>query len=523
MESKIIKILAIDDIQDNLITIQALVFDSFPNAIVITAQNGKDGLRLAAKEDPDVILLDIVMPEMDGFEVCRRLKDDKILRDIPVVFVTALKGDKGSRIKGLEVGAEAFLAKPIDESELIAQIRAMVKIKAANIQRRDENVRLTALIEERTRELKRTHTATLNLLEDLKKENEARRRTEEALRASEVKFREMTNLLPQIVFEIDTEGIITYVNKRAQVMFNYEVSELIGKSSFVVLDPKEIKRSKEGIKSLMLGKNVENKEFTLLRKDGSSFPALIYTSRILKDDILIGLRGMVIDITEQKQTEEKLTYLARLYSLLSQINQAVVRTTNLDELLQKICQVAVDYGQFRMAWIGISNEDEGEVMPVASAGYVDGYLDVISINRKVEPSSQGPVSRAFNEGDIATCSDIRTDKRMFPWREEALKRGYLSLASVPLKLKDRIYGTLNLYTSENDFFSLDELRLLQEVGADISFAINAIHSDMQRKETAIALENSRIELKAIYDHAPVMMCVVDENRNVFLPIRHLMH
>lgn len=514
MESKIIKILAIDDIQDNLITIQALVFDSFPNAIVITAQNGKDGLRLAAKEDPDVILLDIVMPEMDGFEVCRRLKDDKILRDIPVVFVTALKGDKGSRIKGLEVGAEAFLAKPIDESELIAQIRAMVKIKAANIQKRDENVRLTALIEERTRELKHTHTATLNLLEDLKKENEARRRTEEALRASEVKFREMTNLLPQIVFEIDTEGLVTYVNKRAQAMFNYEVSELIGKSAFIVLDSKDLNRSEDGFKSLILGENVENKEFILQRKDGSSFPALIYTSRIFKDDIVIGLRGMVIDITEQKQTEEKLTYLARLYSLLSQINQAVVRTSNLDELLQKICQVAIDYGQFRMAWIGISDENESDVIPIASAGYVDGYLDAISISRKVGPTSQGPISSAFNEGDIATCSDIRTDKRVLPWREEALKRGYLSLASVPLKLKDRIYGTLNLYTSENDFFSIDELRLLQEVGADISFAINAIHSDMQRKETAIALENSRIELKAIYDHAPVMMCVLDENRNV---------
>ena len=129
MENKKIKILAIDDNQDNLIIIQVLINESFPNVKIFTALTGEQGIELAALKDPDVILLDIIMPVMDGFEVCSRLKSDKNLSDIPVVFVTALKGDKESRIRGLEVGGEAFLAKPIDESELVAQIRAMVKIK----------------------------------------------------------------------------------------------------------------------------------------------------------------------------------------------------------------------------------------------------------------------------------------------------------------------------------------------------------------------------------------------------------
>ena len=185
MESRVIKILAIDDNPDNLITIQALIYESFTDIVVLTALNGNQGLKIAGEENPDVILLDIVMPGMDGFEVCKKLKTDKILRDIPVIFVTAIKGDKESRIKALECGAEGFLAKPIDESELVAQIRAMVKIKTANLERVDETIRLAALVIERTQELKKTHTATLNLLEDLKNENEARKKTEEALRESE--------------------------------------------------------------------------------------------------------------------------------------------------------------------------------------------------------------------------------------------------------------------------------------------------------------------------------------------------
>ncbi len=189
MENREIKILAIDDNQDNLISIKALIGESFPDILVLTALTGMRGLELAVAEDPDVILLDIVMPGMDGFEVCNQLKADKELSNIPVVFVTAIKGDKESRIKALDCGAEAFLAKPIDPSELTAQIRAMVKIKAANTRKHDEKKRLEELVEERTYELYRTHAETLKLYGDLQKENLARKRSEKTLRESEEKYR----------------------------------------------------------------------------------------------------------------------------------------------------------------------------------------------------------------------------------------------------------------------------------------------------------------------------------------------
>ena len=149
MESKQIRILAIDDNQDNLISIKALINEAFPAMEVHTAQSGHDGLALAHEVDPDVILLDVVMPDLDGFGVCLALKASPKLRNIPVVFVTALK-DKENRIRALEAGAEGFLTKPIDESELAAQIRAMVKIGAAHGRERDQKQRLAELVRERT-------------------------------------------------------------------------------------------------------------------------------------------------------------------------------------------------------------------------------------------------------------------------------------------------------------------------------------------------------------------------------------
>ncbi|HEX7596856.1 MAG TPA: response regulator, partial [Polyangia bacterium] len=182
MDRNDITVLAIDDQPDNIITLKALLGEAFPLARVLTATNGPTGIELAVTQDPDVILLDIVMPAMDGFETCRHLKTDERTRDIPVIFLTALRTDRENRVKAVDAGAEAFLSKPIDETELAAQIRAMSKIKAANLHKRDEARRLAALVGERTHELNESRTAALSLLEDLRAENGVRRRIEAALR-----------------------------------------------------------------------------------------------------------------------------------------------------------------------------------------------------------------------------------------------------------------------------------------------------------------------------------------------------
>ena len=197
------RILAIDDNRDNLISLRAIIKDAFPDAYIDTALNGTDGIRLAKEKDPDVILLDILMPEIDGFEVCRQLKQDSYLRDIPVVFLTAIKQNKESRIEALEVGAEAFLSKPIDVPELTAQIRAMIKIKESNKQKRDEKEHLALLVAERTHELEKSHSEMLKLVEELK--------------SSEMRYRRL--------FESATDGIL---------IINPETEEIVDANQFLI-------------------------------------------------------------------------------------------------------------------------------------------------------------------------------------------------------------------------------------------------------------------------------------------------
>lgn len=133
-----------------------------------------------------------------------------------------------------------------------------------------------------------------------------RKQAEDALKESEEKFREMANLLPQIVFEMDLNGIITYVNDQSVAILGYKNYELIGQKSIMVHIPEERDRIVYLLQQKPIWIEVSNREYTMLRKDGTVFTALIYTNGILKDNNLVGLRGIIVDITERKKTEETL-------------------------------------------------------------------------------------------------------------------------------------------------------------------------------------------------------------------------
>jgi len=125
------KILVIDDIVDSLISIKAILQSYEPDFQVVTASSGMEGIDLARSERPDTILLDIQMPEMDGYEVCQQLRADIRTEQTPVIFLTANRTTTEDRIKGLEHGGDAYLFKPIDPAELIANVKVMLRIKAA--------------------------------------------------------------------------------------------------------------------------------------------------------------------------------------------------------------------------------------------------------------------------------------------------------------------------------------------------------------------------------------------------------
>ena len=120
------RVLVVDDVLPNVKLLEAKLTNEYFD--VITAMDGPQALAAVSEHDPDIILLDVMMPGMDGFEVCRRLKDDPKHRHIPVVMVTALS-EVADRVQGLEAGADDFLTKPVNDVALFARVRSLVRIK----------------------------------------------------------------------------------------------------------------------------------------------------------------------------------------------------------------------------------------------------------------------------------------------------------------------------------------------------------------------------------------------------------
>src|SRR3984885_3684244 len=120
------QILVVDDVPANIKLLEAKLASEYYD--VIAAKDGFEAIAKTKENKPDLILLDVMMPGMDGFETCRKLKEDAEISHIPVVMVTALS-EKSDRVKGLEAGADDFLTKPINDIALLSRVKSLVRIK----------------------------------------------------------------------------------------------------------------------------------------------------------------------------------------------------------------------------------------------------------------------------------------------------------------------------------------------------------------------------------------------------------
>ena len=204
------KILIIDDKNENLITSEAILKDNFSKCNIFKALSGKEGIKIAIKEQPDVILLDIVMPEMDGYQCCKTLEKDKLTNHIPIILITAFKIDTQSRIKGLNSGADAFLSKPIDTNEFIAQVNTMLRIKEAEDKLRNESEKLRKTLEDQ-------HIK-------LESETESRISTDFLL---EQRYNKIFQFSPDSILIHDLDMNILDANNKAIKEFGYSKEEVL--------------------------------------------------------------------------------------------------------------------------------------------------------------------------------------------------------------------------------------------------------------------------------------------------------
>jgi PAS domain S-box-containing protein len=234
-------ILIVDDDPANLGVISASLEDH--GFRILVARDGESGLQKAHYARPGLILLDVLMPGMDGFEICQRLKKDKRTRDIPVIFMTALTATK-DKVKGFEAGGVDFITKPFQEDEVIARVRTHLSLRIMQRKLKENNDRLIAeiaerrLAEENVRKLneeleKRVEERTAdlkaaNLL--LNEEIQGREVAEKMVRESEERYRSLAKNVADGIMLVQ-ENKLLFANDAFLFMFGYShENEIIGKN-----------------------------------------------------------------------------------------------------------------------------------------------------------------------------------------------------------------------------------------------------------------------------------------------------
>jgi len=272
------KILAIDDNEINLVLLNQIIKLYYPDFEFLKAISGPEGIDIAKEKRPEIVLLDILMPGMNGYEVCKILKNDRITQHIPILMISALGQNPIERTKGLNAGADAFISKPFSQDELRAQINVVLRIKRVEDLLRKRNESLEIFIRDQTKKYLQ----------------------------SEERFLQISEHASEFYWEVDSKGTFTYLSPVIEKILHVKPNDIIGEINYKELFQLELKKGKTSVivisfldnssfNDCEIKLNVKNKNIIWLSVSGFSV--------FDKDGKFFGFRGVCYDITTRKLTE----------------------------------------------------------------------------------------------------------------------------------------------------------------------------------------------------------------------------
>ena len=308
------KILVVDDKPENL----HLLADALGNQgyEVKGVVNGKMALMVANTVIPDLILLDVVMPGLDGYQVCQQLKADQVTQNIPIIFLSA-SNNSVDRVKALSAGGVDYINKPFQIDEVLLRIKNQLQLQAAQKKILKFNTELEQRIQRRTAQLER---ANQELQYEVKERNEVTK----LLRESEEKLESILNSLEEVVWSADVEtSKLIFLNPAAQKVYGRPVSELLANPNLRLESIHPADRDRVA-SSLASHTNQSNDlEYRIVQPSGEvrwvwERSRLIYSST----GVVNRRDGIISDVTERKKIEAELSYEAKHDSLTNLPNRA---------------------------------------------------------------------------------------------------------------------------------------------------------------------------------------------------------
>src|SRR5437867_3150793 len=481
-----------------------------------TVRNGREALASIGQRPPALVISDIIMPEMDGYELCRQIKQEDKLKSISVILLTSLS-DPADVVRGLEAGADSFLFKPYDERYLLARVayvlanrhlreteRTQVGVEIffagrkffitsdrlqilnlllstyeAAVQKNQElalaqdelrhvNDRLEAKIKERTAALEA--------------EVSEHRQAEEALRQSQQRSRAIVETAMDGLITMDHEGRIVDFNPAAEQIFGYRGSEVIGQPlADIIIPPTLREQHRRGLahylatgEAPVLGRRLE---IVGQRADGSVIPVELSITQMPGAPMFT---GFLRDITERKQAEQKLQAQLGRLDLLNRITRAIGERLDLQSIFQVVIRsleddLPIDFGCLCLY------DPTDDVLTVTSVG-------VRSEGLALELALTGQARVALAQSGLAGCVrghlvyEPDLSQVQLPVLQQLARGGLHSLVAAPLLVESKVFGVLMTARRQPHSFSSGECEFVQQLSGHVALAAHQaqLHASLQQ-------------------------------------------
>lgn len=300
-------ILIVDDNKFNVIFLEELLLMNQKDVSV--AFDGPKAVEMSMSESFDLVLMDVMMPGMDGFEACRRIKELKGYENVPVIFVTALS-EKDNIIKGFKAGGIDYITKPFNESEMLARINTHLALKAAQKIMAENNFKLQQEIEQRKaieEKLKSKSAEVLKANTDLRKSYEQISIINRKLKENEEKFRLISETSIDPIIQMDSQGIVLYVSKAIENVLGYSPAEVQCCSIESLVMTEDVPILMQSLEKLSQTEGNLLFEVKAKNKSGATVYCEINLVKLNNPEGQRIMQGVIRNITERKLFEDKIT------------------------------------------------------------------------------------------------------------------------------------------------------------------------------------------------------------------------
>jgi PAS domain S-box-containing protein len=320
------------------------------------------------------------------------------------------------------------------------------------------------------------------------------RQAEKALRENEARFRLVLDRSPVIVAQVDRDLCYTWIYNPVD---GRRPADIVGKKIGIFTDPEITERTRRMLGEVVTKGTSAQWETTLSTSVGDR-DYQSYAEPLRGDQgTIIGASLVFIDITERKEREKQIDRLTHLYSVLSRVNETIVRTHDETSLYREVCRIVAEEGRFPLVWIGQINGRQ--VNPIESCGPERDYLDGIRMELDGD-LGKGPTGTCIRENRPIVNDDFAVNPATLPWQKRALLHGFRASAAFPLRLDGKVVSALTLYASEPGSFDVEQVKLLESLSADISFALDALEDGKLRARAEQALRNSESKYRNLFEN-----------------------